>query len=167
MFWYQVVIFLHRRALVAMLGSHAERSLPDCHLSFDSKWRVVRTARHHFSLMSAAASPYLPCLSLSQQRVSTDCGGLCHYWTLFSPQDILFCECLELLLANLLCLLNSLDRRWIRNLFALLSESVMAVIFVLCKTGTFRHRQTEDGLLISDANQTNTTTNIARIKNVV
>ena len=27
--WYQVVIFLHLRALVAMLGSHAERSLPD------------------------------------------------------------------------------------------------------------------------------------------
>ena len=34
--WYQVVIFLHRRELEAMLGSHAERSLPDCHPSFNS-----------------------------------------------------------------------------------------------------------------------------------
>ena len=34
--WYQVVIFLHRRTLMVMLGSYAERTRPDCHISFDS-----------------------------------------------------------------------------------------------------------------------------------
>ena len=57
--WYQVVIFIHRRALVAMLGCHAERNLPDFHLSFEC--RVVSTGRHKLSLMSAAASSYSLC----------------------------------------------------------------------------------------------------------
>ena len=91
---------------MAMHGSHAERSLPGFHLSFGSECRVLRTARHHVSLMSSAASLCLPSLSLSQQIVSTDCGGLFFISGLCSRNKTFLCECLELLLANFLSLLD-------------------------------------------------------------
>ena len=109
-----------------MLGYHAERSLPDFHLSFGSECRVVRTARHHFSLMSASASLYSPSLSLSQQTCSLNWLRRVYHIMGFVLSTIYFFANAWNCCWPIFCVFYC---RWIHTLFALKDKQVFALLF--------------------------------------